>query len=37
MQIDAAERKEKVSELMDAGFNLTHDRVLNTDYFKVNL
>jgi len=36
VQIDAAERKEKALELKDAGFNLSLDKVLNTDYFKVN-
>ena len=36
-QINAAERAEKKSELMAAGFNLTHDKVLNTDYFKVEV
>ncbi|XP_020623549.1 DNA primase large subunit-like [Orbicella faveolata] len=33
--IDPAEREEKESELMDAGFNLSHLKVVATDYFKV--
>jgi len=37
VQIEAVEREEKKSELMNAGFNLTLDKVLNTDYFKVNM
>ena len=37
VQIDATEREEKELELMGAGFNLSSDKVLNTDYFKVNM
>jgi len=37
VQIDPAEREEKESELMDAGFNLSHLKVVATDYFKVNM
>ena len=37
LQIGDAEREEIKSELRDAGFNLTIDKVVTTDYFKVNL
>ncbi|KAJ7373806.1 hypothetical protein OS493_009128 [Desmophyllum pertusum] len=33
--IDDGERDDKKSELKDSGFNLTIDKVLTTDYFKV--
>ena len=37
LQIDDAERQQKIDELKNSGFNLTNDKVLTTDYFKVNL
>ena len=35
LQITNKEREERKEELMNSGFNLTSDKVLNTDYFKV--
>ena len=35
VQIDTAEREEKKDKLVDAGFNLSHLKVVATDYFKV--
>lgn len=35
LQIIHEEREARKDELMNSGFNLTRDKVLNTDYFKV--
>ena len=35
LQIKNEEREARKEELMNSGFNLTSDKVLNTDYFKV--
>lgn len=35
LQITHEEREARKDELMNSGFNLTRDKVLNTDYFKV--
>lgn len=36
LQIGDAEREKIKSELRDSGFNLTIEKVVTTDYFKVN-
>ena len=35
LQIDDPEKERIRSELRDSGFNLTNEKVLTTDYFKV--
>ena len=37
VQIEPAEREERKVELVEAGFNLSHHKVLATDYFKVHM
>ena len=37
VQIEPVEREERKDELVEAGFNLSHHKVLATDYFKVNM
>lgn len=36
LQIDEEEKNQKKVELMNSGFHLTIDKVLATEYFKVN-